>query len=529
LDNEKIKNVQFSNNVFIENSILNSENKYDIGFVVSKKNSDIIKSIINNDIFKGKKINPIIFENDESLEKFYKSNPCSLIAGIIIDPDMMVYTLRIDGSSIPDPFIENNNNNISSSVKKSEKKLKINISNIFSKNSDFLMEQDIYSLSRNYNSTSYISVFIPLQIAVEEALIKYNLNITLNNTYNIGKLPYSISTNNFSISYKELLFIVLTELIFNFSMYFIMKYILSENENNIKELLLFYGINPLSNLISWFISHMFFIYSLIFIECIIYLIFESFSMKSVLMLFILKIIYSTSIFNIFMGYCSFFKSSKIGFTVNELFFPLISFIYILFYFLPKELNIYGSILFSPVTMGNALEHLLLMEKRNNLNYNIFKDSNMQKYILMMLWNNFLYFIIVLFIETSNIRNIKKIFTLKNNLKEDEEGSLFIQEKKQKNMEKNSGEQKNFIEIKNINKEYSVEDKKILALNNISFKIYKNEIFCLLGHNGAGKSSSIKIMTGLLKADNGEVIYDGKEFTENQNDIIKNMGKNIFYF
>jgi len=97
------------------------------------------------------------------------------------------------------------------------------------------------------------------------------------------------------------------------------------------------------------------------------------------------------------------------------------------------------------------------------------------------------------------------------------------------MEKNSGEQKNFIEIKNINKEYSVEDKKILALNNISFKIYKNEIFCLLGHNGAGKSSSIKIMTGLLKADNGEVIYDGKEFTENQNDIIKNMGKNIFYF
>ena len=31
------------------------------------------------------------------------------------------------------------------------------------------------------------------------------------------------------------------------------------------------------------------------------------------------------------------------------------------------------------------------------------------------------------------------------------------------------------------------------------------------------------MIGLLKADDEEVIYDGKEFTENKNDIIKNIG------
>lgn len=39
-------------------------------------------------------------------------------------------------------------------------------------------------------------------------------------------------------------------------------------------------------------------------------------------------------------------------------------------------------------------------------------------------------------------------------------------------------------------------------------MYKNEIFAILGHNGAVKAIPIKTMTGLLKPENGEIYYNG---------------------
>lgn len=45
----------------------------------------------------------------------------------------------------------------------------------------------------------------------------------------------------------------------------------------------------------------------------------------------------------------------------------------------------------------------------------------------------------------------------------------------------------------------------IAVNNLSFNLYKNEIFVLLGPNGAGKTTTLKIMSGLLKPDTGRVM------------------------
>ncbi len=58
-----------------------------------------------------------------------------------------------------------------------------------------------------------------------------------------------------------------------------------------------------------------------------------------------------------------------------------------------------------------------------------------------------------------------------------------------------------IKVNNICKSY--EDYK--AVNNISFELKKGEILGLLGPNGAGKSTLIKIITGYLKQDKGDVI------------------------
>jgi len=71
-----------------------------------------------------------------------------------------------------------------------------------------------------------------------------------------------------------------------------------------------------------------------------------------------------------------------------------------------------------------------------------------------------------------------------------------------------------IELKNLMKKYG--DKKVV--NNLSLEICKGEIFGFLGPNGAGKSTSINMMVGLIKPDDGEVIFNGSEKSFTRTDI-----------
>ena len=50
-----------------------------------------------------------------------------------------------------------------------------------------------------------------------------------------------------------------------------------------------------------------------------------------------------------------------------------------------------------------------------------------------------------------------------------------------------------------------------AVVNATFKVEPGEIYGLLGPNGAGKTTSISMISGLLRADAGQVLVDGKEF------------------
>ena len=76
-----------------------------------------------------------------------------------------------------------------------------------------------------------------------------------------------------------------------------------------------------------------------------------------------------------------------------------------------------------------------------------------------------------------------------------------------------------IKVNNICKSY--EDYK--AVNNISFELKKGEILGLLGPNGAGKSTLIKIITGYLKQDKGDVIVCNVNTLENNLMIKREIG------
>ena len=64
---------------------------------------------------------------------------------------------------------------------------------------------------------------------------------------------------------------------------------------------------------------------------------------------------------------------------------------------------------------------------------------------------------------------------------------------------------NVIEIKNLHKAFG----DIKAVNDLNFSVKKGELFAFLGENGAGKSTTISIMCGLLKKDSGEVFICGE--------------------
>ena len=55
-------------------------------------------------------------------------------------------------------------------------------------------------------------------------------------------------------------------------------------------------------------------------------------------------------------------------------------------------------------------------------------------------------------------------------------------------------------------------QQIPALDRVSLRIPEGCVYGLLGPNGAGKSTLLKIITGMMKADSGEVYYHGKPWT-----------------
>lgn len=62
-----------------------------------------------------------------------------------------------------------------------------------------------------------------------------------------------------------------------------------------------------------------------------------------------------------------------------------------------------------------------------------------------------------------------------------------------------------VQMKNIEKHFG----SVIALAGVSVDVYPGECHCLLGDNGAGKSTFIKTMSGVHKPTSGEILFEGK--------------------
>ena len=78
---------------------------------------------------------------------------------------------------------------------------------------------------------------------------------------------------------------------------------------------------------------------------------------------------------------------------------------------------------------------------------------------------------------------------------------------------------NIIKIDHLYKSYG----EVKAVQDLSFRVKKGELFAFLGLNGAGKSTTISILCGQLKKDGGRVEINGKNLDENPNEIKCELG------
>lgn len=74
--------------------------------------------------------------------------------------------------------------------------------------------------------------------------------------------------------------------------------------------------------------------------------------------------------------------------------------------------------------------------------------------------------------------------------------------------------KNIIQIKGVKKSF----KDVEVLKGVDFEVEQGGIFALLGSNGAGKTTMIRIMATLLKADAGSVVINGFDIEKNSGEI-----------
>ena len=98
-----------------------------------------------------------------------------------------------------------------------------------------------------------------------------------------------------------------------------------------------------------------------------------------------------------------------------------------------------------------------------------------------------------------INNENRIISSNNNIKNNITGSEEIG----MNFDDNQYDD-DLLRVKNIKKYFGEK----VVLEDVTFNLYKDEIFVLLGHNGAGKTTLISILTGLIRSTSGSVSYSG---------------------
>ena len=67
-----------------------------------------------------------------------------------------------------------------------------------------------------------------------------------------------------------------------------------------------------------------------------------------------------------------------------------------------------------------------------------------------------------------------------------------------------------LEVNNLSKQFYKNKKLFTAVNGISFTLQRGECLGIVGESGCGKSTTVKMLTHLLKPDGGDIFLNGTD-------------------
>ena len=82
-----------------------------------------------------------------------------------------------------------------------------------------------------------------------------------------------------------------------------------------------------------------------------------------------------------------------------------------------------------------------------------------------------------------------------------------------------------VQLKNVSKQYKDANFK---LENISFDINKKEVIGIIGRNGTGKSTILKMINGIVSYDSGDILYKNSSIKAMDASVLRNTRKNLAY-
>lgn len=76
-----------------------------------------------------------------------------------------------------------------------------------------------------------------------------------------------------------------------------------------------------------------------------------------------------------------------------------------------------------------------------------------------------------------------------------------------------------VQIRDLSKRYYVNDDELCVINNLNFNVKQGEVVSVLGYTGCGKTTLLRMMCALEKADSGEILFQGNTLKRPCKDII----------
>ena len=409
----------------------------------------------------------------------------------------------------------------------------------------YTIEEQDWMNDYDYNSElpSELNIFIELQSFIARILIKLEgkENIKDNFEMQIGynKYPDSYlfaSIDKDIIIPSSIISFILT-LQFSLVAYNINMRMIEEKESKLNILLERHGITYFKYMLSWLFTFIaLFLFSIISFILLIYG-----QANGHIILFILNIIlFTLALFSVCVLFTTCITTTKTGTTAIK-FYNFSSIFIGLAIILPKTLK-FTKIIFAFIPQINYfMNHWTTYCFGNFENLSsdlvILRTAKMSyiETLVMYIVEIIFYLGIAIFIQSYKNSGLPFCLYLK---------SFFTKVSRNDNIKLINQEEdvlpeakfeKNFQELSEINKQKLSNNKclklvkvsknfdELKAVNNFTGELFSDEIFCLLGHNGAGKSTTINMISGVFPPDSGDIFLDGHSLVTEKQYLYSNLG------